>query len=127
MENKIEKLPAKADWLMTGLKPHPKKHHVGQVTVNFSGYASLFATVTDLMKLCTIALLSEEPHISPLVGNPNIDLARILELAIQLMPSGESEFLDEVRALLDEDFEEDTEQLPVFNFSSVRILNDVAA
>ena len=75
METKIEKLRAKADWLMTTMQPHPKKDDVWQVTVNFSGYASLFGTVTDLMKLCTVTLLFEAPHISPIVGNPNIVLS----------------------------------------------------
>ncbi|MDI1256628.1 MAG: hypothetical protein PSV16_11065 [Flavobacterium sp.] len=54
------------------------------------------------------------------------NLANILELAIQLMPTGESEFLDEVRVLLDEDTEDEAEQQLVYNFSSVRIINDVA-
>lgn len=121
METKIEQLRSKADWLMTTLTAHPKKGDVWQITLNFSGYSSLLATVSDLMKLCTVALLTEAPYVSPLVGNPNIDLANIMELALQLMPKGESEFLDEARTLLQEEQQHPEEQVPEYNYSTTVI------
>ena len=56
METKIEQLRAKADLLMTTLTAHPKEDATWQITVNFSSYLSLYTTVSDLMKLCTVAL-----------------------------------------------------------------------
>lgn len=100
METQIEQLRAKPDLLMTTLAVHPTEEATWQITVNFSSYSSLYSTVSDLMKLCAVALLTEEPYVSPLVGNPNIDLANIMELALQLLPKAEPEFLDEVRAML---------------------------
>ncbi|MEO5777274.1 MAG: hypothetical protein ABIQ27_10225 [Flavobacterium sp.] len=126
MENKIEKIRAKADWLLAGMKAHPNREGVWQVTVNFSGYASLYGTVQDLMKLCTVALLTEEPYVSSTVGNPNIDLANIMELAIQLLPNDVPEFLDGVQALFaDEDGEQDS--MPEYNYSTIRIISTTAS
>lgn len=119
MKTKIERLSADADWLMTKLSPHPKKNGVWQATVNFSGYVSLLATVSELMKLCTLAALSDEPHISPIVENSPIDVAGILELALQLMPHGKAEFLDEVRSLLSQC---EPEELPSYNYSTITIM-----
>lgn len=126
METKIEKIKAKADWLLAGMKAHPKREEVWQVSVNFSGYASLYGTVQDLMKLCTVALLTEAPYVSSTVGNPNIDLANIMELALQLMPNDVLEFLDGVQVLLaDEDLEADS--MPEYNYSTIRIISTTAS
>ena len=119
METKIEQLRTKADWLLAGMKAHPKKEDIWQVAVNFSGYASLYGTVHDLMKLCTVALLTEEPYVSSTIANPNIDLANIMELAIQLMPNDVPEFLDGVRTLLREEEEQSEEQTPEYNYSTI--------
>lgn len=124
METKIEQIKAKADWLLAGMKAHPNREGVWQVTVNFSGYAALYGTVQDLMKLCTVALLTEEPYVSSTVGNPNIDLANIMELAIQLMPNDVPEFLDGVKELLAE--ESQAEALPEYNYSTIRIVEEAS-
>jgi hypothetical protein len=122
METQIKQLRAKADLLMTTLTAHPKQEATWQITVNFSSYTSLYSTVSDLMKLCAVALLTEEPYVSPLVGNPNIDLANIMELALQLLPKAEPEFLDEVRTLLREEPQQPEEQVPEYNYSTVTVL-----
>lgn len=127
METQIEQVRAKADFLMTTLTAHPKKEATWQITVNFSSYTSLYSTVSVLMKLCTVALLTEEPYVSPLVGNPNIDLANIMELALQLLPKSEPEFLDEVRTLLQKESEQPEEQIPKYNYSTVVILKREAS
>ena len=124
MENKIEQLRAQADWLMTTLAAHPKKEDIWQITVNFSSYSSLYSTVSDLMKLCTVALLTEAPYVSPLVGNPNIDLASIMELALQLLPKGEPEFLDEVRAVLGEESHSSAMPSEEYNYSTLVVLTN---
>jgi len=127
METQIEQLRAKADLLMTTLTAHPKEEATWQITVNFSSYSSLYATVSDLMKLCTVALVAEEPYVSPLVGNLNIDLANIMELALQLLPKAEPEFLDEVRTLLQEKPRQTETPQPEYNYSTVVILKKEAS
>lgn len=119
MDLKMKTLAHNAQWLMTKLQAHPTREGAFQTTVNFSGYVSLLATISDLMKLCALAELAEEPHISPLVGAAPIDIAGILELALQLMPHGEAEFLDEVEMLL---AGAEEEELPLYNYSTITIL-----
>ncbi len=126
MNSKFEQLRKKSEWLLTSLKDHPKREDCYTITLNFSCYSSLYGTVNDLMKLCTVALLTEEPYISPIGGNPNIDLANILELAIQLMPKSEPEFLDEVKEMLKENPKETEEQVPAYNFSTIRVIEEAS-
>jgi hypothetical protein len=127
METKIEQLRAKADLFMTTLTAHPKEEGCWQITVNFSSYSSLYATVSDLMKLCTGALVPEGAYVSPLVGHPDIDVANIMELALQLLPKAEPEFLDEVRALLQDKPQKGEEQVPEYNYSTVVVLKKEAS
>jgi hypothetical protein len=127
METKIEQLRAKADLLMTTLAAHPKEDATWQITVNFSSYLSLYTTVSDLMKLCTVALATEEPYVSPLVGNSSIDWVNIMELALQLLPKAEPEFLDEARSLLQKEPQMGEEQVPEYNYSTLLILKKEAS
>ena len=127
METKIEQVRAKADLLMTTLKAHPTEEATWQITVNFSSYSSLYATVSDLMKFCTGALVAEGAYVSPVDRNTNIDLANIMELALQLLPKAEAEFLDEVRSLLQEEPYIAEEQLPGYNYSTVVVLKKEAS
>jgi hypothetical protein len=119
METKIEQLRVKADLHLTTLTAHPKEAATWQIAVNFSSYSSLYATVSDLMKLCSGALVPEGAYVSPLVGNPEIDLANIMELALQLLPKAEAEFLDEAIALLQDKPQKGEEQVPQYNYSTV--------
>ena len=127
METKIEQLRAKADLLMTTLTAHPKEDATWQITVNFSSYLSLYTTVSDLMKLCRGALVSEEPYMSSLVGNSSIDWVNIMELALQLLPKAEPEFLDEARLLLQDKPQKGEEQVPEYNYSTVVVLKKEAS
>ncbi|WNM18883.1 hypothetical protein [Flavobacterium capsici] len=122
MKNQIEQLQHQAEILMKTLKEHPQKEATWQVTVNFSGYTNLIGTVSDLMKCCSLLLLTEETSISPLVSNPTIDLANILELAVQLLPNPEAEFLDEARQILSQNNIEIEENHFDFNYSTIKII-----
>jgi hypothetical protein len=123
METTLEELRSKSNWLMTTLKQHPHDDDTYQVVVNFSSYSSLFATITDLMKLTAVALFTDEPYVSPLVGDTTIDLSGIMELAIQLMPHSEAEFLDEVRMMVKKEPEQ---ELPLFNYSTEVVIKKAA-
>lgn len=52
------------------------------------------------MKMSAAVMATEEPYLSPLIGNTKIDLANVMELALQLMPLREAEFLDVARETL---------------------------
>mgnify|MGYP006200633335 FL=1 len=122
MKTKIQQIQAKSDWLMSTLKKHPNIEDTWQITINYANYALLYGTVADLMKLCTIAITNEENEVSPLIPNPKVNLSNIMELAIQLLPSSEPEFLDNVREILSEENIQE-EQKPDYNFSTTRIID----
>jgi hypothetical protein len=65
------------------------------VAINTSSYNELNLMVCDILKVCILALDSESPHISSLIPNPEINILRLLELSLQLMPN-ELELLDEL-------------------------------
>ena len=126
MKTKIQQIQAKSDWLMSTLKKHPDIEDTWQITINFANYALLYGTVADLMKLCTIAITNEENEVSPLIPNPKVNLSNIMELAIQLLPNSEAEFLDNIREILStEAIVDDEEEHPLeYNYSTIRIINE---
>jgi hypothetical protein len=89
--------------------------------VNFYGYADLYGTVQDFMKLCAVALLTEEDAVSFTLERPCINLAKVMELALQLMPANVPEFLDGMKTILDEENNLNMKLLE-FNYSTMRII-----
>jgi hypothetical protein len=78
------------------------------------------------MKLCTIAITNEENEVSALIPNPKVNLSNIMKLAIQLLPSSEAEFLDNVREILSVgEVVGDEEEHPLkYNYSTIKIVNN---
>ena len=126
MKTKIQQIQAKSDWLMSTLKKHPDIKDTWQITINFANYALLYGTVADLMKLCTIAITNEENEVSPLIPYPKVNLSNIMELAIQLLPNSEAEFLDNIREILSTEaiVDDEEEHSLEYNYSTIRIINE---
>lgn len=99
---KIIELLDKAPAMLNTVKPVQESYGEYTVTFKVAGYVDLMSIVADLIKLCTLALTSEEPHISPLVKNGNINIPNILELALQLIPYSEAELLDNIAKISQE-------------------------
>jgi hypothetical protein len=79
----------------------PKKQKKGLYTIELSveGYLDLLFTVANLIKVSILALDSDETC-SNQVQNPPTNITNILEIALQLLPYDEAEFLDQSRELL---------------------------
>ena len=92
-QQKIIALLDKAPAMLNAIKPVQESFGEYKVTVKVAGYVDLMSILADLIKLCTLALTSDEPHISPLVKNGKIDIPNILELALHLVPYSEAELL----------------------------------
>lgn len=63
-------------------------------------YGELGCVITNMLKLCILALDSEAQEISKRIKNPSVDVALILEVVLQLFPVDEFELLSEVNELL---------------------------
>ena len=93
---KLVTLSAKAEMLFSTITVVPNAQDTYVVPLKVSGYHDLVCLTADLMKLCVLALQTDEPHISALVQSGKINVGNILEVALQLMPYDEAEFLDTV-------------------------------
>lgn len=80
----------------TLLIPDEKEEDLFTLELKFSGYNEVRAMVSDLLKVSILTLDSDRPSLSPAIRNPEINVMGLLELALQLMPHGELELLDEM-------------------------------
>lgn len=68
--------------------------------IKLVNYYELGCVVTNMLKLCILALDHEAQKISDTVNNPAINVALILEVVLQLFPVDEFELLSEINELL---------------------------
>jgi hypothetical protein len=81
------------------LRPDMHKKGLYNVEIDVEGYLDLLFTVANLIKVSIMALDTEEPF-SAHIQNPPTNIRNMLEIALQLLPYEEAEFLDKSRELL---------------------------
>jgi hypothetical protein len=69
-----------------------KTKGVYTIPITTTGYADLLCTVSELLRLCITVAHADDSSLMP---NPQINIANLLEIALQLLPIHEGEFLDE--------------------------------
>lgn len=94
-QEKLEKLLESQMFFKT-LQQTPSKG-VYTVPITTTGYADLLCTVSELLRLCITVAHADD---STLMPNPQINIANLLEIALQLLPLHEGEFLDQCHALV---------------------------
>lgn len=67
--------------------------------VYFNGYSDLFTTIDALINVCILATQGDN-HYPPHSKELELDIRKTLELASNLMPFEEGEFLDEAYEIL---------------------------
>jgi hypothetical protein len=80
----------------TQLKRDQKKEDLFILELKVSGYNEVSLMIADILKVSILALDSDPPYISDTIRNPEINVLGLLEIALQLMPHGELELLDEL-------------------------------
>ncbi|OXE95006.1 hypothetical protein BC749_1143 [Flavobacterium araucananum] len=68
--------------------------------IKLSNYSELGCIISNMLKLCILALDSEAQKISETIKNPSINVALILEVVLQLFPVDEFELLSEINEFL---------------------------
>jgi hypothetical protein len=68
--------------------------------IKLINYSELGCVITNMLKLCILALDSEAPKISDTIKSPSINVALILEVVVQLFPVDEFELLSEINEFL---------------------------
>ncbi len=85
------------------LKPVTDKTDMYTAEIRVLNYCELAYVISNMLKLCILALDQEAPKISKTVKNPSINVAVVLEIVAQLLPMDEIEFLDEIDQMLTAD------------------------
>lgn len=83
------------------LKPSDDKDENNIAEIKFLNYFEMGCAVTDLLRLCILAL-NQEAHKTSSTNKEAIDVALILEMALQMIPLPEMEFLSEINYMLPE-------------------------
>jgi hypothetical protein len=76
------------------LTPHNDKPNVYNAGIAFASYSELLILIKELLKVSLLAVQDGSVYDNSLIINPHINVASIIEIAIQLMPCNEGEALD---------------------------------
>ncbi|QSB26475.1 hypothetical protein HAV12_019225 [Flavobacterium sp. CLA17] len=72
--------------------------------IKMLNYYELGCAITNMLKMCVLALNQEEHKISDINQNQAIDVAIILEMVLEMFPLDEFELLSEINQIRIEDF-----------------------
>ncbi|MFV8327293.1 hypothetical protein [Flavobacterium sp. ZS1P14] len=81
------------------LKPVRHKSAMYVAEIRVLNYCELAYAISNMLKLCILALDQEAPEISETVKNPSINVAVVLEIVAQLLPLDGIELLDEMHQI----------------------------
>ncbi|MFB3386645.1 hypothetical protein [Flavobacterium sp. LAR06] len=96
---KIEEIKGLSQRLLTALKPADDKQGMYIAEIRVYDYYELASIITNLMKLCIIAVDQDSAEVPPTIQNQNIDVGLILGVALQLFPIDEFELINEISDL----------------------------
>ena len=96
----LEYLKKLASRYLNTLKTPIDKTEYYTAEIKLLHYGELGCVITNMLKLCILALDSEAQEISKRIKNPSVDVALILEVILQLFPRDEFELLSEINELL---------------------------
>jgi hypothetical protein len=84
----------------TTIKPTNDKTDSHTAEIKVSNYCELSYVISNMLKLCILALDHEALGISKTAKDSSIDIALILKVVTQLLPMDEIEFLDEINKMV---------------------------
>ncbi|WP_298791234.1 hypothetical protein [uncultured Allomuricauda sp.] len=78
----------------------PQKRDFSATNLRFKGYRDLLFKLESLLNVCILALDNENSGNHEAIVEPGVSILSVLEMAVQLIPHEEAEFLDGVREQL---------------------------
>ena len=96
----LDNLKRLADGYLNTLKPTNDKNGFYIAEIKVMNYSELGCIITNMLKLCILALNQDEYEISETVKQPAIDVGLVLEVALQLFPNDEFDLLSEINQVL---------------------------
>lgn len=101
----LEKIRKLSGRYFNTLKPVTGRKDIYSAEIRVLNYFELTYVVSNMLKLCILALDQEAPEISKTVKNTSINVGVVLEIIAQLLPLDEIEFLDEIHQMFIKDLE----------------------
>ncbi|WP_268846558.1 hypothetical protein [Flavobacterium aestivum] len=86
--------------LFTTLTPDKQKKDLYAVSFTVYDYSHLMLIISDLIRLCVRSIEDESERGSDSEESSKVNIAQILNIAIELLPIDEAEFLDKSREIL---------------------------
>ena len=96
---KLENIERICNMCLRSLKQDTRKSGIYVAEIRVYDYFELGAVIRNLLKLCIVALNPDAAEVPETVRNQSIDVALILEIALQLFPIDEFELLNEINNL----------------------------
>ena len=78
----------------------PSKHSLRVAQIPMNDYRDLLFKIESLLNVCILALDNENAANHSHIPQPDVNVQAVLEMAAQLLPLAEAEFLDGVREKL---------------------------
>ncbi|KQB41159.1 hypothetical protein [Flavobacterium aquidurense] len=100
--NSLRKLTAR---YCTTLNPSPDKKEFYTAKIELLNYYELGCIITNMLKLCILALENESHKISETDKKAPINVSLILETVLEMFPMDEFEMLSEINEILVGDFQ----------------------
>jgi hypothetical protein len=101
--------------LFTTITPSKQKKDLYTVSFTVYDYSHLILIISDLISLCVRALEDESERSSSSRGNSKVNIAQILNIAIELLPIDEAAFLDKSRELFLKESSSDISKIKIPN------------
>lgn len=95
----LDNLKRLADGYLNTLKPTSDKREFYTAEIKVMNYSELGCIITNMLKLCILALNQDEYEISETVQS-TIDVGLVLEVALQFFPNDEFDLLSEINQVL---------------------------
>lgn len=92
----LERPKKLADLYFRSLKPVDDKTETNVAQIKFINYLELGCVITDMLKLCILALEQDAHKISNTNRSQSINVSLILEMVLDMFPLHEFEFLSEI-------------------------------
>jgi hypothetical protein len=92
----LERLKKLSALYLNTLKPSNDESETYTVQIKLSNYSELGCVITEILKLCIVALDHEAHKTSETIKTSPINVALILEMVLEMFPTNEFDVLDEI-------------------------------
>ncbi|WP_337968509.1 hypothetical protein [uncultured Flavobacterium sp.] len=95
----LERLKKLSALYFNTLKASNDESETYTVQIKLSNYSELGCLITEILKLCIVALDHEAHKISETIKTSPINVALVLEMVLEMFPTNEFDVLDEINQM----------------------------